>query len=704
MIEHHGSSHKITAAHLARKAVVYLRQSSPKQVRENLESQRLQYALADRARALGFERVEIVDGDLGRSASLGAAVREGFEGLVASVALGQVGMVLGRELSRLARTDKDFCHLLEVCQVFGTLIADDAQIYDLGVTDDVLVLGIKGTLSVVELKILKARLLEGQREKASRGELVRLLPPGYVVDAGGKMVKDPDTRVQEAMALVFHKFRELWTVRQTFKWFHDQEVELPVNKFVAGRRTLVWQLPTQSFLSHVLRNPFFAGAYVYGQYPTETVLVEGRLRKRQRWMRPPEECRVFLRDHHEGYIDWETYQENQRMKRGNSLDLQSDPAVSAVREGQGLLVGVLRCGRCGRRMHVRYWGRKGTHGRYLCIGDYQAGGRYCIAFGGGVVDRRVSERLLEVIAPLGIEASLRALEELTGQDDERRQARARKVEQLEYEAQRAFEQYNEVDPRNRLVATELERRWNEKLHELEQARTSLAELERAPRSVSAEDRERLLGLGRDFAAVWRSEHCPMELKKKIVRTLVEEVIAYAEGDGQKLRFVIHWSGGAHTEFEMDKPGHGSYGKKTSMEALEVIGRMAGRYGDDQIAAVLNRSGYRTAKDKRWNQTRVFTVRNRYQIPDSPLDADVLNAEAAARYCGVSIMAIRRLVAIGVLKCEQVVPYAPWEIRRSDLDSPALRSMLERLKQTGKLGTLELEGDGSQSQQRLFTEN
>ena len=202
MIEGHGSSHKITAAHLARKAVVYLRQSSPRQVRKNLESQRLQYALADHARALGFGRVEIVDGYLGRSASLGAAAREGFDRLVASVALGEVGMVLGRELSRLTRTDKDFCHLLEVCQIFGTLIADDAQIYDLGVTDDVLVLGIKGTLSVVELKILKARLLEGQREKASRGELVRLLPPGYVLDASGKMVKDPDTRVQEAMALL----------------------------------------------------------------------------------------------------------------------------------------------------------------------------------------------------------------------------------------------------------------------------------------------------------------------------------------------------------------------------------------------------------------------------------------------------------------------------------------------------------------------
>jgi DNA invertase Pin-like site-specific DNA recombinase len=697
-------SHKITPAHHARKAVVYLRQSSLKQVRENVESQRLQYALADRARALGFERVEVVDSDLGMSASLGAASRQGFDRLVASVALGEVGIILGRELSRLVRSDKDFCHLLEVCQVFGALIADETQVYDLGVMDDLLVLGIKGTLSVVELKVLKARLLDGQREKARRGELYRLLPAGYVLDADGKVVKDPDTRVQEAMDLLFGKFRELWSVRQTFKWFHDHEVELPVNKFVAGRHKLIWQLPTQSFVSNVLRNAFYAGAYVYGQRPTLTVLVEGRLRKRQGWMRPAEECQVFLRDHHEGYITWEAYEENQRMKLRNCLHPEHDESRAAIREGQGLLVGVLRCGRCGRRMQVRYWGRKGTHGRYLCVGDYAAGGRYCIAFGGGIVDRRLSEHLLEVISPVGVEASLRALDALGSRDDERRQARSRKVEQLEYEVQRAFEQYDEVDPRNRLVATELEKRWNEKLRELEQARTSLAEIEREVRCVSSEDRERLLRLGRDFSAAWNSDYCPMELKKKIVRTVVEEVIAHVEGDGQRLRFVIHWSGGVHTELEMDKPGHGSSGNKTSLEALEVIRRMAGRYGDDQIAGVLNRSGYRTAKDKRWNQTRVYTIRNRYQIPDLPLEGEVLHANAAARYCGVSVMAIRRLVAMGVLKNEQVVPYAPWEIRRSDLDSPTVRSMLERLERTGKLGTLEMEGGGAQCQQRLFAES
>jgi hypothetical protein len=389
--------------------------------------------------------------------------------------------------------------------VFGALIADETQVYDLGLMDDLLVPGIKGTLSVVELKVLKARLLDGQRERARRGELFRLLAPGYVLNASGKVVKDPDARVQEAIALLFAKYRELWSVRQTFKWFHDQELELPVNKFVGGRRTLVWQLPTLSFVGNSLRNPFYAGAYVWGQRPTETVLVEGRLKKRVGRMLPAEQRRVFLRVHHDGYIDWDSHQEIQRMMRHNGLDLHADAARSVVRGGQGLLGSLLRCGRCGRRMHVRYWGKQGTGARNLCLGDYQAGGRYCVAFGSTFVDRRFSERLLEVISPLGVEASQQALDRVQGEDDERRQARLRKLEQLEYEAQRAFEQYDEVDPRNRLVALELERRWNEKLEELEAARASLADRERESLPVSAEDRERILGLGRRFAAVWRRD-------------------------------------------------------------------------------------------------------------------------------------------------------------------------------------------------------
>ena len=652
---------------------------------------------------MGFREVEIIDTDLGSSASVGAARRQGFDRLVGSVARGEVGIVLGRELSRLLRTDKDFCRLIEVCQSFDTLIADEAQIYDPRSIDDQLILGIKGTLSVVELKTIRTRMWEGQQAKAQRGELVRLLPAGYVRDTTSEVVKDPDLRVQEAMELIFRKFRDSWSLRQTFKWFHVEGVELPVHKFVSGKRQVVWQLPTQSFVSNVLRNPFYAGAYYYGRRQTEVVFEEGKLKKRTGRVRSPQECRVFIHDHHEGYISWQTYEENQRMIRRNALHLDGDESVAAVREGQGLLVGLLRCGRCGRKLHVRYWGRKGTAGRYACKGDYAAGGRHCLAFGGGMVDRRFAEELLKVISPLGVEASLEALERRSEHRDDRHQALARQIEQLEYEAKRAFEQYDEVDPRHRLVASQLEQRWNAKLEEVAAAREALSQLDAETPAPTPEECEKILALGRNFSEVWHSEHCPMELKKKIVRSVIEEVIANLDEDQQRLHFIIHWKGGTHTELEMDRPRSGA-GHKTPLEALEVVRRMAVRYEDDQIASVLNRLEYRTGKGKRWNEHRVATVRRNYSIAGQKRatpDLEILSLGAAAKHCEVSETTLKRLVQSGILSKEQLVPYAPWEIRRADLDADPVKSILERLRSTGRLV---LEGGHSENQASLFTEN
>src|ERR1700685_3844869 len=272
-------SPKIKPEHLAPKAIVDLRQSSDKQVRQNKESQRLQYDVAERIRALGWKQVEIIDGDLGSSAAMASARREGFERVLSSVALGEVGIVGSREVSRLSRTDKDWCRLLEVCQIFGTLIADEQQVYDLNYLDDQLVLGIKGTLSVVELKVIRQRLLAGQESKARRGELFKRLPIGYARDAVGKVVFHPDRRVSEAIQLVFTKFRELWSVRQTFQWFRDHDMELPANP-IQGTR-LIWKIPSQSLIRDILHDPFYAGAYVWGRRPVTTLLVGGRLGERR---------------------------------------------------------------------------------------------------------------------------------------------------------------------------------------------------------------------------------------------------------------------------------------------------------------------------------------------------------------------------------------------------------------------------------------
>ena len=694
-------SPKIKPEHLARKAIVYLRQSSEKQVRQNLESQRLQYELAERIRGLGWQEIEIVNSDLGCSAAMASAAREGFERVLSLVALGEVGIVVSREVSRLSRTDKDWCRLVEVCQIFGTLIGDEQQVYYLSYLDDQLVLGIKGTLSVVELKVLRQRLQAGQESKARRGELFKRLPVGYARDGAGKIVLHPDRRIREAIQLVFAKFRELWSVRQTFQWFRDHDVELPANP-IRGTR-LVWKIPSQSLVADILRNPFYAGAYVWGRRPMETLLVSGRLKKRQAANRRPEECRVFIAGHHVGYIAWATYEENRRMTSRNSVNWEATESTTAIRAGQGLLVGLLRCGHCGRKLHVRYWGGTGTNARYLCKGDYDDGGQYCIGFGGAMVDRRMSEELLKVISPFGVEASLKAMEELSSGDAAQRAALSSKLEQLQYEAQRAFEQYDVVDARNRLAAAELERRWNEKLEEIETLRQQLACLAEKRFSLSPEEEASILSMGENFTEVWHSDDCPPTLKKMVFRTAVEEIIVRTDAEKKALHLTIHWKGGVHTQLQMDRPRSATE-TATPLEALEIIRRMAVRHGDDQIASVLNRLGYSTGKGNRWNQIRVATARKNHSIAGQKralADPERISLNEAARLCGVSHRSIERLVEAGLLNRQQVAPRAPWEIRRSDLDSEPARSILEHLRRTGKLV---LRGGRTKTQPALPFEN
>ena len=694
-------SPKVKPEHLARKAIVYLRQSSDKQVRQNLESQRLQYEMAERVRSLGWKQVEVIDSDLGFSAGMASTRREGFERVLSWVALGEVGIVGSRDVSRLSRTDKDWCRLLEVCQIFGTLIADEQQIYDLNYLDDQLVLGIKGTLSVVELKVLRQRMHAGQESKARRGELFKRLPVGYALDLPGKLVLHPDQRVCEAIRLVFLKFRERWSIRQTFLWFRDHDIELPANP-IRGTR-LVWKVPTQALVREILVNPFYAGAYVWGRRPMETVLVDGHLKKRQTSLRSAENCRVFIRDHHEGYIDWAIYEENQRVLRRNSVNWQGDESMAAIRAGQGLLVGLLRCGHCGRKLQVRYWGGRGTNARYLCKGEFDDGGRYCIGFGGASVDRRLSKELLKVISPLGVEASLRALDELSVGDAAQRIALASKLEQLEYEARKAFEQYDSVDARNRLVASELERRWNEKLEEIARTKHRLSELNGMQHALSTEEEMQIRAMGENFSVIWESDRCPAELKKMIFRTAFEEIIVRTDEAKTTLHLTVHWKGGVHTQIEMPRPRPAT-DCATPMEALDIIRRMAPRHGDDQIASVLNRLGHFTGKGKRWNQIRVATARRNHSIAGQKRalpDPERVSLNEAARICGVSNHTIERLVEAGLLKCEQAVPRAPWAILRADLHAEPVRSVIERLLRTGKLV---LQGGSLENQPVLFTEN
>ena len=690
---------KLLPHHLARRAVVYLRQSSPEQVKHNKESQLMQYALADRARALGFHQVEVIDADLGKSAGAGAKVREGFERLLAQVALNEVGLVMSRELSRLSRTDKDFCRLLELCQLFDTLVADEQCLYNMGSLDDQLVLGIKSTLSVVELKVLRMRLDEGRRNKAKRGEYYGLLPVGYALDGCNKPVRDPDTRVREAIELVFEKFREVKTLRQTMLWFRENRVELPANKPRGGKYQVVFQLPTASVIRAVLENPFYAGAYVWGRRPMRAVWENGVVKKRQSAELPLDQVQVFLKEHHEGYVSWATYEENLSTIAKNLMRDEPTASVGAVRAGQGLLTGLLRCGRCGRKVYVRYSGKGGTAAMYMCSGTFGAGGKYCISFGGKRADQKMSEEVLRALSPLGLRASVEAAVELQRGDEVKEKALERQVEQLDYEAKRAFEQYNEVDPRNRLVAGELERRWNEKLRQCESAKEELAAVRAARPNLTDDQRDELLALGEHFEEVWNSPACPMEVKKRIVRTVLEEVVV-DEVSPRLLKFIAHWKGGVHTSFELDRPCRGDV-HRTAEDALDIIRKMAVRYGDSDIARVLNKLGGRTGKGKAWSELGVKTARRNHGIAGHSTtveDPNLLTFNAATRYLDVSDTTIKRLVAAGLLPMSQLAPFAPWEIQRSALDSEPVRKQIAQLKKTGRLS---LPGEPSRSQQELF---
>jgi DNA invertase Pin-like site-specific DNA recombinase len=698
MIKHNPQT-RINADHLARKAIVYLRQSSLSQVKHNIESQRLQYALADRATELGFNQVEVIDKDLGASASSGSRERPGFQQLLTSVAVGDVGIILSRELSRLSRTDKDWCHLVEICQFANTLIGDERTVYDPNLFDDQLVLGIKGTISAAELNVLRMRLLQGKEAKAQRGELFTVVAPGYIRD-GDVLVKDPNRRVQEAIRLVFKQFQALGSIRQTYGWFMENQIDLPVNKPIGGQTQLVWKLPAQTFIPSVLHNPIYAGAYVYGRRPVEKVLEQGELRKRQAAIRPHDQAKVFIRDHHEGYISWETYLRYQRMIDNNGTNFEPDDAILAVREGHGLLTGLLRCARCGHKLQVRYWGKRGTAPRYLCHGDYNSAGRYCIGFGGATAEQRISDEVLTVISSEGVAASLRAVEQLDNHHSDHHSALQRQLQQVEYEAQRAFVQYDQADPGNRLVVDTLEHRWNEKLEKVEQVQNTLDAAQIAPQILTEQDKQSILELGQHFADTWHRTECPMGLKKKIIRCLIKEIIVDVDKEKQLLSFIIHWQGGSHTDLIIPRPLPANQGHKTKAEDLELIRKMAIRYYDAEIAMVLSKLGRKTGKGNRWSQSSVRIIRTKHGIKPAPKREDdgILNLVQAKHYCGVSGSSIMRLITANILPAEQVAPFAPYEIKQSDLDKDPVLSILKTLKKTGRLT---LKGGVSANQSELF---
>jgi excisionase family DNA binding protein len=672
---------KLSADRLLRKAIVYIRQSSPNQVLHHQESQRRQYGLVDRARELGFQQVTAIDDDLGRTGS-GFVERPGFQRLVAEVCSGEVSAVFCIEASRLARNGRDWHHLIELCGMVGAVVVDFDGVYDPNLVNDRLLLGLKGTMSEFELSLLRQRSEEAIRQKARRGELQFLLPVGFCWTSSRKIEKDPDERVQQAIELVFRKITELGSVRRVLLWFSEEKVCLPAFPRDPGERKMIWKLPVYSNIRAILTNPIYAGAYAFGKTETRTHIVDGRARKTVGHPKPRREWMVLIQDHHFGYVSWEEYERNQAMMAANN-HMQSGVEPKAGRGGRALLSGLLRCRRCGRMLQVSYIGTRAAVIHYQCNGAHkQRGEDRCIAFGGLRVDAAVANEVLNAVGGNAIEAALEAAEQMQQQRQELRRSITLEVGQARYEARLAARRYEAVDPDQRLVAAELEARWNAALQKTQELENKLSKFDDEIQSLPAPNKQVLLSLAQDLPAIWNSPSTDMRLKQRLVRILMDEIVVDVDEKNHEVVLVIHWSGGRHSELRVKKNGTGKHRRCTDIEAIAVIRQMAERFSDEQIAATLNRLGLRTGADNTWNEARVRSARQYQQLPtfdpNHPRNDFVTLREAAQRL-SVSLTIVRRMIAQKKLPASQVVACAPWQIPVEALESETVLTEVENIK-------------------------
>lgn len=657
---------KITADHLARRACVYIRQSTPDQVRHNLESQRRQYALAERARGLGWQDVDVIDDDLGVSGS--GTSRPGFERLLRGLCDGQVGAVFSIEASRLARNGRDWHTLLEFCCIVGALLIDSETVYDPRLTNDRLLLGMKGTISEMEVASFRERAHAALRQKAERGALVQRVPIGYIKGSEDRIDKDPDARIGSTIDLIFRKFAELGSVRQVFFWLDQQQIQLPIARGPEAVREIVWQPARYHAVLSVLQNPIYAGAYAYGRSKTIVRLENGRKRVRRQRQRRREDWAVLILDHHEGYIDWDTYQSNQTMIANND-NARGAAVRGSVKHGEALLAGLLRCGHCGAKLLAQY-PRPGVI-RYQCSGyllnrDHAC----CVMFGGLRADCLVSEQLLQCLTPFGSEAAIEAIESLQGASDERVQQKALALEHARYEVIRARRQYDAVDPANRLVAAELERRWNQALTMEAQLEAELAALQQNRELPLTEVQKRdILAFARDLPGLWDDPRSSPELKKRLLRIALKEIVA-TSGE-EIIRLVMHWEGGDHTQVEFPKIRSGRHRYVTDDDLVEIVRKLARIEPDARIASILNRNRRRTAHGQSWTAKRVCSLRNNHGIvvyrEGERKARGEMSVSEVADILGVTPTTVLRLIHQKQLTATQPCVGAPWILRRADVE-------------------------------------
>jgi DNA invertase Pin-like site-specific DNA recombinase len=661
---------KITPDHLGRGAFIYIRQSTADQLANNHESRRRQYGLAERARTLGWTNVTVIDDDLGRSGS--GVSRPGFERLLAAICEGRVGAVFAIEASRLARNGRDWHTLIEFCGLVGTVIVDEDGIYEPRHPNDRLLLGMKGTMSELELSLLRARSTEALKQKARRGELFFTVAVGYIKVGRDKIEMDPDLRVREAIGLVFARFAEMQSIRQVFLSLRADQIALPyIDSKSSGQHQLLWKPPVYATVNNLLTNPVYAGAYVFGRTGSRMTIENGRKRILRGYRKDRSDWAVLLVDHHEGYLSWADYERNQRLIADNANG-KGMMVRGAVRKGEALLVGLLRCGHCGRRLLVSYNGTKGDIGRYHCDATRSdPAAAPCISFGALRVDQAVGAEIVRLLQPLGVDAAVRAITDCEHQAGEKQRQLELALEQARYEAARARRQYDAVDPDNRLVAGELERRWDAALAAVEVIEKELETLVRQrPAALDAEERQRLLQMGADLEAAWHHPAATAVTRKRLIRAVMREVVARVEDD--QVQLLLHWQGGDHTRLTVRKNRRGQTRWAVEPEMVDLIRTCARLMPDKAIAGMLNRTGKRTGRLNGWTQSRVRGFRNTHGIAvyvdgEWAARGEVTLTEAA-RMLDLSSMTVLRQIRAGIIPAEQYCKGTPWVIKRQDIEN------------------------------------
>jgi len=577
--------------------------------------------------------------------------------------------VLAIEASRLARNGRDWHTLIEFCGLVGTLIVDEDGIYDPRHPNDRLLLGMKGTMSELELSMFRQRSQEALKQKARRGALVLGVAAGYVKIGRDRIEKNPDKRVQDALQLVFTKFAELQSARQVHIWLREEGIELPVKSRQGEAHGVVWRLPAYNIVHNILTNPIYAGAYAFGRTTSRVSVKGGRKHVRRGVQKPMAEWDVLIKDHHTAYITWDEFEHNLEVIANNATGMSSALARGAARKGELLLPGLLRCGHCGRKLHVHY---SGKIGRYNCYGARtNHGAARCISISGLSIDTAISNEVLRVLKPLGIEAALKAIEAQSSTTTGAERQLELSLQQARYEAAHARRQYDAVDPANRLVAGELERRWNEALQAVAKLEREIAALiARRPPPLGEPERQQLVALGADLERAWLHPAATAATRKRILRAALTEIVV--RRDDAIIHAVLHWQGGDHTQLQVKQRlnAAGRHNPRIPDDTITLMGELARLMPDRQIARLLNRTGLETGHGNAWTQERVRGFRNHHDIAvfrdGEWADRGEITLEAAAKLIGVCNMTALRMLRRGDIKGRQACAGAPWVIRAEDL--------------------------------------